>query len=129
MALLDDVFSREPAVMAGTSVDHVASTQAVQALIERHVGPGDALLLFTAASVKLEQRLLAKLQAERSKVHAHVNDELSQRAEREHAKVGDVTVTLIWNDSTDLDLHVFTPTAWRSSTATARRAAATSTST
>jgi len=51
----------------------------VQNLIERHVAPGDTLLLFTAADVKLEARVLARLQADRSTVHAHVHDEMMER--------------------------------------------------
>ena len=42
-------------------------------------------------------------------MHAHVNDEMMARVAREGAKVGDVTITLTWDDRTDLDLHVFTP--------------------
>ena len=44
------------------------------------------LVLLTASDVKLEERVLAKLQAERSTVHAHINDEMALRAEREGAK-------------------------------------------
>ena len=50
-----------------------------------------------------------RTQAQRSVVHAHVNDEMMARVAREGAKVGDVTITLTWDDRTDLDLHVFTP--------------------
>ena len=42
-------------------------------------------------------------------MHAHINDEMMLRAAREGAKVGDVTITLMWDDRTDLDLHVFCP--------------------
>jgi hypothetical protein len=37
-------------------------------------------------------------------------DEIAVRRAREGGRVGDVTVTLIWNDQTDLDLHVYVPT-------------------
>ena len=110
MAMLDAIFGQAPnGSLAAQEHDAAASTKAVQNLIERHVAPGDALLLFTASDVKLEARVLAQLQAQRSVVHAHVNDEMMSRVAREGAKVGDVTITLTWDDRTDLDLHVFTP--------------------
>ena len=113
MALLDAIFARNgspDATHNERGADGVpASTKAVQNLIDRHVAPGDVLLLLTASDVKLEERVLAKLQAQRSTVHAHVNDEMALRAAREGAKVGDITITLTWDDRSDLDLHVYTP--------------------
>ena len=110
MAMLDAIFGQAASgSLAAQEHDAAASTKAVQNLIERHVAPGDALLLFTASDVKLEARVLAQLQAQRSVVHAHVNDEMMSRVAREGAKVGDVTITLTWDDRTDLDLHIFTP--------------------
>ena len=106
LALLDAIFA---AGGVAASPDVPATTKAVQNLIERRVGPREALLLFTSTDVKLEQRVLAQLQAQESMVHAHINDEVLARMEREGAKVGDVTVTLAWDDYNDLDLHVFTP--------------------
>merc|ERR1719502_529365 len=43
-------------------------------------------------------------------VVSDVVDEIAVRRAREGGRVGDVTVTLIWNDESDLDLHVFVPT-------------------
>ena len=85
LALLDAIFSRAsgdlfsrfhgtgPAAAGGRDVP--ATTKLVQNLIERHVGPGDSLLLFTSCDIKLEARLLSQLQAQRSTIHAHINDD------------------------------------------------------
>ena len=59
--------------------------------------------------VRLEARVLARLQDMRASVHAHVNDDVMVRLEREGARVGDVTISLVWNDFNDLDLHVHAP--------------------
>ena len=109
VALLDVIFGREAAAVHD-GPDEPATTKAVQNLIERHVGPGDTLLLFASADIKLEERVVAKLQDQRSTVHAHIYDDAFARMAREGAKVGDVTITLLWDDYNDLDLHVFTPT-------------------
>ena len=53
--------------------------------------------------------MLARLQDIRASVHAHVNDDVLVRLERDGARVGDVTITLVWNDFNDLDLHVYAP--------------------
>jgi len=37
-------------------------------------------------------------------------DEVTKRLQREGARIGDVTISLIWNDESDLDLHVHVPT-------------------
>jgi len=37
-------------------------------------------------------------------------DEVAARLQREGARIGDVTISLIWNDQSDLDLHVKVPT-------------------
>jgi hypothetical protein len=108
VALLDVIFGREEAAVHD-GPDEPATTTAVQNLIERHVGPGDTLLLFASADIKLEERVVAKLQDQRSTVHAHIYDDAFARMAREGAKVGDVTITLLWDDYNDLDLHVFTP--------------------
>ena len=110
LALLDAIFRRaDERSNLNLPTDAPATTKAVQNLIERQLGAGDTLLLFTASDVKLEARLLAKLQNERSTVHAHVHDDIAARMEREGARVGDVTVTLAWDDFNDLDLHVVCP--------------------
>jgi hypothetical protein len=49
------------------------------------------------------------MQAQRSTIHVHINDDTMSRMEREKARIGDVTVTLVWDDWNDLDLHVITP--------------------
>ena len=36
-------------------------------------------------------------------------DDVSARLAREGARIGDVTISLVWNDEADLDLHVFVP--------------------
>jgi len=89
--------------------DEPATTKAVQNLIERHLKPDGQLILFASADVKLEARILSKLKQDNSTIHCHINDEFSRRINREKAKVGDLTVTLIWEDYSDLDLHVHCP--------------------
>jgi hypothetical protein len=86
-----------------------ASTKNIQNLIDRHLRPGGMLLLFGSSDVKLDQRVLSKLQDEGSTVHCHVIDDFTSRMEREKAKVGDITVTLCWDDRADLDLHAICP--------------------
>eukprot|EP00978_Attheya_sp_CCMP212_P017969 scaffold48605_cov49-Attheya_sp.AAC.3 len=86
-----------------------ATTKDVQNLIERHTKAGDRLLIFTTADLKLEQRVLAKLQHERCSIHCHIANTYSSRMEREGAKVGDITATLIWDSECDLDLHAICP--------------------
>jgi len=118
LALLDAILTRG---CTGDGVDAAANaaaqapattpatTKTVQNVIDRHVAPGDSLVLFTASDVQLEAHLLVRLQAQRSTVHAHVINDVFSRMEREGAKVGDVTITLAWDDYNDLDLHVHTP--------------------
>ena len=36
-------------------------------------------------------------------------DDVAARLAREGARIGDVTISLVWNDECDLDLHVFVP--------------------
>ena len=60
MALLDAIFAQQELGGAAQPGAAAASTKAVQNLIERHVGPGDALLLFTAADLKLEARVVRR---------------------------------------------------------------------
>jgi hypothetical protein len=59
--------------------------------------------------VKLEQRVLQDLQSNNNNIHCHIIDEWSHRMEREKAKVGDVTITLLWDNECDLDLHCYCP--------------------
>mmetsp|Transcript_4005 Transcript_4005/g.7642 ORF Transcript_4005/g.7642 Transcript_4005/m.7642 type:complete len:929 (-) Transcript_4005:155-2941(-) len=111
---LDQIFKKETTETAssttrGENGGIPASTKDVQNLIERHVKPGDRLLIFTSTDLKLEQRLLEKLKAENSSIHVHIGDEWSARMEREGAKLGDITVTLMWDDLSDLDLHAICP--------------------
>jgi len=87
LALLDAIFTRDRAnAPAAPEDDAPATTKTVQNLIDRHVGPGDKLLLFTSSDIKLEARILARLQAQGSGVHAHINNETLGRMEREGAK-------------------------------------------
>ena len=54
MAMLDAIFGQAASgSLVAQEHDAAASTKAVQNLIERHVAPGDALLLFTASDVKV----------------------------------------------------------------------------
>lgn len=110
--LLDKVFADEmtPNHSRTTSPDHdLATTKDIQNLINRHLQPGGSLLLFAASDVKLEQRVLKNLQERGSTVHCHVIDEFALRMEREQAKVGDITVTLAWDNECDLDLSAKCP--------------------
>ena len=78
MALLDAIAARTSSAAATDSAggrDAPATTKLVQNLIQRHVGPGDSLLLFTSCDIKLEARVLSQLQAQRSTIHAHINDD------------------------------------------------------
>jgi len=50
------------------------------------------------------------LQAQRLTMLAP-SDDVAARLAREGARIGDVTVSLVWNDEADLDLHVFVPVA------------------
>jgi hypothetical protein len=109
--LLDQTFADESA--SNSIIDEtsraLATTKDVQNLIERHLKPDDILLLFAEADVKLEQRVLAQLQKQGSSVHCHIIDEFAVRMDREKAKVGDITVTLAWDNECDLDLSVQCP--------------------
>jgi len=111
LALIDGICVRASASGArgADRLDAPATTTMVQNFIDRHVGPGDSLLLFTSSDIKLEARVLSQMQAQRSTIHVHINDDTVSRMEREKARIGDVTVTLVWDDWDDLDLHVITP--------------------
>ena len=111
LALIDGICVRASASGArgAARLDAPATTTMVQNFIDRHVGPGDSLLLFTSSDIKLEARVLSQMQAQRSTIHVHINDDTMSRMEREKARIGDVTVTLVWDDWNDLDLHVITP--------------------
>ena len=110
--LLDQTFAGESTSTSnpiGDTSKALATTKDVQNLIERHLKPNDILLLFAEADVKLEQRVLTQLQEQGSSVHCHIIDEFSLRMDREKAKVGDITVTLAWDNECDLDLSVQCP--------------------
>jgi len=108
--LLNKVFTKERhAAAIEVEGREAATTKDIQNLIERHVQPGDQLILFVSADVKLETHVLEKLQSEKSTIHCHVDDEWSKRIEREKAKVGDITVSLLWDNQCDLDLHAICP--------------------
>ena len=53
--------------------------------------------------------MLAGLQRRHSAVHCHIGDDMTLRMQREGARTGDVTATLVWNSTHDLDLHVICP--------------------
>jgi len=89
--------------------DNSTTTKDIQNLIERHLKPKSNLIIFASKDVKLEQRVLTNLQKVESTVHCHIINEWSSRMEREKAKVGDITITLIWNNECDLDLHCICP--------------------
>jgi len=108
--LLNQVFAKEKhATAIGAEGIEAASTKDVQNLIERHLEPGSQLILFASTDVKLEPQVLEKIQCEKSTIHCHIDDEWSKRTEREKAKVGDITVTLLWDNQCDLDLHAICP--------------------
>jgi len=108
MTLLDRAFSSGEKAAVLPDQDP-ASTKNIHNLIDRHLRPGGMLLLFGSSDVKLDQRVLSKLQDECSTVHCHIIDDFASRMVREKAKVGDITVTLCWDDRADLDLHVICP--------------------
>ena len=51
-------------------------------------------------ALSLQERRLAMLAP---------TDDVAARLAREGARIGDVTISLVWNDEADLDLHVFVP--------------------
>ena len=111
MKLLNTIFTtpRSGRPLALASDAEAASAKEVQNLIDRHLSPGASLLLFAATDVKLPEQVLTKLQLDGSSVHCHIGDEVLLRLQREGARVGDVTISLIWSSYDDLDLHVITP--------------------
>jgi len=109
MAALDRIFARERGALALAEGAAAAATKEVQILIDRHLGAGESLMLFTSCDVKLPAHTMEALQAAEQAVHCHIGDEVLLRLQREGARVGDVTVSLAWSTTDDLDLHVFTP--------------------
>jgi len=77
LALIDGICARASASGArgAARLDAPATTTMVQNFIDRHVGPGDSLLLFTSSDIKLEARVLSQMQAQRSTIHVHINDD------------------------------------------------------
>jgi hypothetical protein len=106
LSLLDEVFAREKNNVTESTP---ATTKDVQNLIERHLEANSNLLLFTSTDIKIEQRVLTKLQLDGSTIHCHVMDDFIYRMKREKAKVGDITITLAWDNECDLDLHAHCP--------------------
>merc|ERR550539_713567 len=102
MSLLNEICTRQNGPTPATTKD-------VQNLIERHLVPNSHLILMTSTDVKIEQRVLSDLQMKKSTVHCHLMDDFQYRMNREKAKVGDVTVTLAWDNQCDLDLHCKCP--------------------
>lgn len=109
MKALDVAFSKERSESEGNDDNQPATTKHIQNVIERHVGPGENLLLFTSSDVKLEQRVLQSLQEQKSTIHCRIIDLYSVRMSREKAKVGDMTATLLWDCEADLDIHAICP--------------------
>jgi hypothetical protein len=105
-SLLDKICSKETGSDASSTP---ATTKDVQNLIDRHLGTKSHLLLFTSTDIKMEQRVLTNLQLEGSTIHCHLMDDFQSRMEREKAKVGDITITLVWDNECDLDLHCICP--------------------
>ena len=105
MSLLDQICTRD----INESAQTPTTTKDVQNLIERHLGENSHMLLVASTDIKIEQRVLAKLQQEKSTIHCHMNDDFSYRMEREKAKVGDITITLAWDNECDLDLSCICP--------------------
>ena len=108
MMLLDKAFAKSQS-SASSAENDLSDTKDIQNLIDRHLEPDGTLIIFAASDVKLEQRILKKLKEERRTVHCHIIDEFACRMEREKAKVGDITVTLAWDDECDLDLSAKCP--------------------
>jgi len=109
MKLLNEAFAKKRSSTVANEERRTATTKEVQNLIERHVIPGSQVILFASTDVQLEPRVLNKLQAEKSTIHCHVDDMWSTRMKREKAKIGDITVTLAWDNECDLDLHAICP--------------------
>ena len=104
MHLLDKVVANKE-----NNVNEPATTKDVQNLIDRHLEPESHLLLFTSTDIKIEQQILSNLQSQGNTIHCHMNDDFSFRMQRENAKVGDITITLAWDNECDLDLHCICP--------------------
>lgn len=109
LSLLDGIICTKRSSESGGAGDAPAATKDVQNLIERHLGPNSHLLLFASNDIKIEQRVLTNLQLEKSHVHCHLIDDFHYRMQREKAKVGDITITLAWDNECDLDLHCICP--------------------
>ena len=86
-----------------------ATTKAVINLIDRHLAPGQALVVFCNQDVVLPTAVMEKLTSQDSSIHCHDTDDIGQRLSREGAKQGDMTISLAWDTHDDLDLHVFLP--------------------
>jgi len=94
---------------SGVAGNQPATTKDVQNFIERHLGSNSHLLLFNSTDIKIEQRVLTDLQTQGNTIHCHMNDDFQYRMQREKAKVGDITITLAWDNRCDLDLHCICP--------------------
>jgi len=72
------------------------------------VAPGDGA--FDAEMGRTAAICALQLQQQQVALHTP-KDEVAARLQREGARIGDVTISLIWNDESDLDLHVYVPNA------------------
>lgn len=106
MSLLNEICTT---AMNNTTGSIPATTKDVQNFIERHVEPNSQLILMTSTDIKIEQRVLTDLQTNKNTIHCHMMDDFQYRMNRERAKVGDITITLAWDNECDLDLHCICP--------------------
>jgi hypothetical protein len=106
LSLLNQICNKHRSADAATTP---TTTKDVQNFIERHLGSNNSLFLFTSTDIKIEQRVLTNLQVDGNTIHCHVIDDFAYRMEREKAKVGDITITLTWDNECDLDLHCICP--------------------
>ena len=107
LSLLDTICAKKNNSPEETTTP--ATTKDVQNIIERHLRPNSNLFLFSSTDIQLEQQVLTNLQLDGCTIHCHINNDFQYRMKREKAKVGDMTITLVWDNECDLDLHCHCP--------------------
>lgn len=113
MALLNDaahgLFKNDSDAPSFMDQDGIATTKAVMNTIDRHLEESQAMLLITSADIRLPSDFMKALTARGCTVHCHDSDGIGARLSRENAQKGDITISLAWDTTDDLDLHVIIP--------------------
>lgn len=113
LALLNDaalgLVKNESDAPSFMNQDGIATTKAVMNVIDRHLQDSEALLLITSADIHLPFDIVKSLTTRGCTVHCHDSDGIGKRLLRESAQKGDITISLAWDTTDDLDLHVILP--------------------